>query len=63
LPNVKWIEYFLIDNLLHDFQSRLWKGPARREMRDATGVYLLPPDAPGLGLELDETEAERSLVR
>jgi L-alanine-DL-glutamate epimerase-like enolase superfamily enzyme len=63
LPNVKWIEYFMIDNPLHDFQSRLWKGPAMREVRDATGVYLLPPDAPGLGLELDAAEAERSLVR
>jgi L-alanine-DL-glutamate epimerase-like enolase superfamily enzyme len=63
LPNVKWIEYFLPDNPLYDFQSRLWRGPQMREVRDATGVYLVPPEAPGLGLELDPEEADRALVK
>jgi L-rhamnonate dehydratase len=63
LPNVRWIEYFLPDNPLHDFQTRLWRGPRLREVRDESGVFLLPPDAPGLGLELDPEEAERALVR
>ena len=42
LPNVKWIEYFLADNPLHDFQTRLWKGPLLHEVRDEDqgGIYL-----------------------
>jgi L-alanine-DL-glutamate epimerase-like enolase superfamily enzyme len=66
LPNVKWIEYFLPDNPLHDFQTRLWRGPSIEEVRDDAhqpGVYLLPPQEPGLGLALDPAEAERALVR
>jgi D-arabinonate dehydratase len=63
LPNVKWIEYFLADNPLHDFQTRLWKGPLIQEIRDEDGVYLIPPDGPGLGLALDDAEAERALVK
>ncbi|HEV7662298.1 MAG TPA: mandelate racemase/muconate lactonizing enzyme family protein [Chloroflexota bacterium] len=62
LPNVKWIEYFLPDNPLHDFQTRLWSGPHIEEVRDETGVYLRPPASPGIGLTLDETEAARTLV-
>ncbi len=63
LPNVKWIEYFMADNPLLAFQSRLFKGPVLREERTDEGVFLMPPMAPGLGLELDEAVAEACLVR
>jgi L-rhamnonate dehydratase len=63
LPNVRWIEYFLADNPLYDFQTRLWQGPVIHETRDESGVYLVPPTEPGLGLALDEAEAERTLVK
>lgn len=62
LPNVKWIEYFMPDNALLQFQTRLFKGPAIREEVTDEGVFLLAPDAPGLGLELDEAVAAESLV-
>jgi L-alanine-DL-glutamate epimerase-like enolase superfamily enzyme len=63
LPNVKWIEYFMPDNPLLEFQGRLFKGPAMREEVTPEGVFLLPPAGPGLGLELDEAVAAASLVR
>jgi len=63
LPNVKWIEYFMADNPLLEFQARLFKGPVLREERTDEGVFLVPPDGPGLGLELDEAVAAASLVR
>jgi L-alanine-DL-glutamate epimerase-like enolase superfamily enzyme len=63
LPNVKWIEYFMADNPLLEFQARLFKGPVLREERTDEGVVLVPPDGPGLGLELDEAVAAASLVR
>ena len=62
LPNVKWIEYFMADNELFDFQVKLFKGPRIREARQDDGVFLLPPEGPGLGLELDDAEAERCLI-
>ena len=62
LPNVKWIEYFMPDNPLLEFQSRLFKGPALREEATEEGIFLVPPDSPGLGLELDATVAAASLV-
>ena len=62
LPNVKWIEYFMADNPLLEFQSRLFKGPRLREETTADGVFLVPPDPPGLGLELDEAVAAAALV-
>jgi L-alanine-DL-glutamate epimerase-like enolase superfamily enzyme len=63
LPNVKWIEYFMADNPLLEFQSRLFKGPMLREETTEEGVFLMPPDVPGLGLELDEAVADACLVR
>jgi L-alanine-DL-glutamate epimerase-like enolase superfamily enzyme len=62
LPNVKWIEYFMADNPLLEFQSRLFKGPALREEATEDGIFLVPPSAPGLGLELDESVAAAALV-
>ena len=62
LPNVKWIEYFMPDNPLLEFQSRLFTGPLMREEVTDEGVFLVPPDAPGLGLELDDAVARASLV-
>ncbi|MBM4440242.1 MAG: mandelate racemase/muconate lactonizing enzyme family protein [Candidatus Rokubacteria bacterium] len=63
LPNVKWIEYFMADNPLLEFQGKLFTGPVLREERTADGIVLIPPDAPGLGLALDEATAAASLVR
>lgn len=62
LANVKWIEYFLPDNPLLEFQNRLFKEPRFREERREDGVYLLPPEAPGLGIALDEEQAARHLI-
>jgi L-alanine-DL-glutamate epimerase-like enolase superfamily enzyme len=62
LPNVKWIEYFMADNPLLEFQSRLFRGPVLREEATADGIFLVPPDTPGLGLALDEAVAAASLV-
>ncbi len=62
LPNVKWIEYFMADNPLLEFQSRLFKGPVLREETTQDGIFLVPPDAPGLGLELDDAVAAAALV-
>jgi L-alanine-DL-glutamate epimerase-like enolase superfamily enzyme len=62
LPNVKWIEYFMGDNPLLEFQSRLFKGPVLREEATEDGIFLVPPDAPGLGLELDAAVAAAALV-
>ena len=62
LPNVKWIEYFMADNPLLEFQSRLFKGPVLREEATEDGIFLVPPDTPGLGLELDDAVAAASLV-
>jgi D-arabinonate dehydratase len=62
LANVKWIEYFMPDNSLLDFQNRLFAEPALREERTDEGVFLLPPEKPGLGLALDEEVAARHLI-
>jgi L-alanine-DL-glutamate epimerase-like enolase superfamily enzyme len=62
LANVKWIEYFMADNQMLAFQNQLFKEPAFKEERGEDGIYLLPPDRPGLGIVLDEAQASRSLV-
>jgi D-arabinonate dehydratase len=63
LPNVKWIEYFMADNALLEFQSKLFVGPEIREKMSENGVFLAAPEEPGLGLALDTDLADRSLVR
>lgn len=63
LSNAMWIEYFMADNPLDDFLGHLFKGPKIREMTNENGVFLLPPDAPGFGIELDEAFAERTRVK
>src|SRR3546814_588716 len=63
LPNVQWIEYFMPDNALLAFQTKLFTGPALREEVTPEGVFLLAPEAPGIGLELDPAIAEASRVR
>ena len=63
LPNVQWIEYFMPDNALLKFQTRLFAEPKMREVVTDEGVFLLAPEKPGLGLALDPEMAERSLVR
>jgi len=62
IPNVKWIEYLIADNPLREFQSRLFKGPLLRGEATAEGIFLVPPEAAGLVLELDEALAAASLV-
>ncbi len=63
LANVKWIEYFMADNALLEFQTKLITGPATREVVADDGIYLRAPDQPGLGLAIDPEIAERALVR
>jgi len=63
LANVMWIEYFMPDNPLLEFQGRLFRGPVLREEATPEGIFLAPPDAPGLGLELDDAVADASWVR
>jgi L-alanine-DL-glutamate epimerase-like enolase superfamily enzyme len=63
LPNVKWIEYFMPDNPMLEFQNRLFAEPRFEEEVTEDGVYLIPPTEPGLGIVLDEEEAERTRVR
>jgi L-alanine-DL-glutamate epimerase-like enolase superfamily enzyme len=45
-----------------DLVATLIKGPLLGEEVTEEGIVLLPPDAPGLGLELDEAVAAAALV-
>jgi L-alanine-DL-glutamate epimerase-like enolase superfamily enzyme len=47
---------------LLEFQARLFAGPLLREERRDDGIFLVPPDTPGLGLALDPEFAAASLV-
>ena len=60
LPNVKWIEYFPPGNPTNSFQHRLFKEPHFSEEVTEEGVFLLPPEKPGIGLVLDEELAEQT---
>lgn len=62
LPNVKWVEYFMQDNAILGIQNQLFAGPKIEEVRQADGVFLRAPSAPGLGLELDPEVAERARI-
>lgn len=62
LPNVKWIEYFMADNALLEFQNQLIVSSETREVVKEDGVFLEAPNEPGLGLNIDPDVAERSLV-
>ncbi len=61
LPNVKWIEYFTPDR--STFQNTLLKGPKIQQVRKDDGIHLLAIESPGLGIEIDEEVAERTLVK
>ncbi len=61
--DIMWIEYFLKDNPLHEFSTQLFKKPMIRDEKTDKGVYLLPPEDIGLGIELDEAVAEETLVK
>ncbi len=63
LPNVRWIEYFMADNALLEFQTQLFAGAAFAEEIDENGVNLVAPTEAGLGLALDPETADRSIVR
>ncbi len=63
LSNVKWIEYFMADNALLEFQNQLIVGPETQEVVTEDGVFLRAPSQPGLGITFDQNVAERSLVR
>ena len=63
LPNVKWIEYFMPDNPMLAFQNNLFAEPRFDEEVTEDGVFLLPPTKPGLGLVLNDEEADRARVR
>lgn len=62
LPNVQWIEYFMPDNPLLAFKSRLFTGPVLEEEVRDDGVYLKPPAGHGLGLALDSQYAAQCRI-
>lgn len=63
LPNVKWIEYFMPDNALLEFQTKLFSGPVFDEVVTNEGVFLRAPQEPGIGLKLDNEMAERASIQ
>ena len=63
LTNVQWIEYFMADNALLEFQTKLFNGPVVEEEITNEGVFMRSPQDPGLGLVLDPEMAEQSRVR
>jgi len=64
LPKVKWIEYLLPDNTIgvDSFRNQLLRFPPIQEEVTAEGVFLRPPEKPGLYFELDEALAEQTAV-
>ena len=61
LPNVKWIEYFTSDR--NDILNTIFEGADMTEVVRDDGVYLRPPEGPGLGLNLNEAAAEQYMVK
>ncbi len=53
LPNVQWIEYFMPDNALLEFQGKLIQGSTLQEVVQEDGIYLQAPTTPGLGIAID----------
>ena len=49
LSNMMWIEYFMVDNPLSDFEHRLFKEPRMREVRDRGGSISPAPREAGPG--------------
>ena len=62
LPNVKWIEYFMPDNPMLEFQNRLFAKPRFDEVVTDDGVFLKSPTEPGLGIELDAAFAAEARI-
>ncbi len=62
LPNVQWIEYFMPDNALLEFQGKLLAGSALEEVVADDGVYLRAPETPGIGITLDAEYAASTRV-
>lgn len=62
LQNVQWIEYFMPDNALLEFQEQLLKGSTLQQVVTDEGVFLQPPAGHGVGIELDAEVADASLV-
>lgn len=62
LENVQWIEYFMPDNALLEFQEQLLKGSTLQQVVTEEGVFLKPPVENGVGIKLDADVAALSLV-
>lgn len=62
LPGVQWIEYFMPDNALLEFQGKLLAGSELTEVVEEDGVYLLAPAQPGIGITIDAEVAADSLL-
>ena len=60
-PNVMWIEYLAPRGELHG--RKLFRQPVFQEERTDDGVFLLPPERPGLGIEVDEETAQNMLIK
>jgi D-arabinonate dehydratase len=63
LSNVKWLEYFMPDNPMLGFQNSLFAEPRFREECTEEGVFLLPPEKPGIGIQLNAEFAEQTRMR
>ncbi|MEM7259209.1 MAG: mandelate racemase/muconate lactonizing enzyme family protein [Pseudomonadota bacterium] len=63
LNNVQWIEYFMPDNALLEFQGKLLAGSELNEVVEEDGVYLLAPEQPGIGITIDEQVAAESAIQ
>ena len=62
LENEQWIEYFMPDNALLEFQEQLLKGSTLQQVVTDEGVCLKPPIVNGVGIALDADVAAASLV-
>jgi len=62
LNNVQWIEYFMADNALLEFQGRLLAGSLLPEVVEEDGVYLMAPTDPGIGISIDAAVAAESRI-
>jgi len=62
LPNVQWIEYFMADNALLEFQEQLLRGSTLEEVVTDEGVFLKAPTVSGVGIDLDETVANQTRI-
>ena len=62
LSKVKWIVYFMVDNTLLKFQTKLISGPETKENVSEEGVFLHAPQEPGTSLTHNLEVVDQSLI-